>query len=219
MARSKDSAPLQQRQKPRPPPRARSSSSSSSSSDSDDVRSRPPVPFIRRVPAASTTSKSPHSSQKSGQSQQVPRRGVAKPQHHLHLAAIVAQRAPSSTSSSREVQRASKAVSKSSAVVRKQSRPALQSSSSSGSTSTSSSPSPPRARSKTSQSSLSSSAAASAAAAQPSSNTSPMSRMLDEDLVKFFSAVDEALATSVGRLRGSDKLRVSSFRVWCFGVN
>jgi hypothetical protein len=34
--------------------------------------------------------------------------------------------------------------------------------------------------------------------------------MLDEDLVKFFSAVDEALATSVGRLRGSDKLRVSS---------
>ena len=33
--------------------------------------------------------------------------------------------------------------------------------------------------------------------------------MPDEDVVKFFAAVDDALASSVGRLRGSDKLRVS----------
>jgi hypothetical protein len=42
--------------------------------------------------------------------------------------------------------------------------------------------------------------------------------MPDEDLIKFFSAVDDALASSVGRLRGSDKLRVSYVYVACLGV-
>ena len=189
MARTKD-APLQ-RQQQRGRARARSSSSSSGSSSESEDRPRARVPFIRRVPSAATTSKpslSSHTHKQSHAPPPLPRGGVAK-SHRPHLAAIVAER-----SSSREVQRMKPGASKG------RPRAAPQSSSSSSSASSSPAPSPPRARSKAS--------AAPPLPSSSSSSSSSSSRILDEDLVKFFTAVDDALATAVGRLRGSDKLRV-----------
>lgn len=197
MARTKDTAPIQQRQQSRGAP-ARSRVSSSSSSESDDDRPRPRAPFIRRIPAASTASKN-SASHKTQPTQPPPRGGVSKPRQQLHLAAIVAQRARSSVPSPREEQRLKPSGSR-----KGHARAAVLSSSSSGSTSSSAAPSPPRGRSKASAAQSSG-----ASAAHSTSALSSYSRMPDEDLVKFFAAVDDALASSVGRLRGSDKLRVS----------
>lgn len=198
MARTKDTAPTQQRQQPRA--LARSRVSSSSSSESDDDRPRPRAPFIRRIPAASTAPKN-SASHKTHPTQPPPRGGVSKPRQQLHLAAIVAQRGRSSVPSPRQEQRL-----KASGARKGQARAAVLSSSSSGSTSSSAAPSPPRGRSKASAAQSSG-----ASAAHSTLAASSYSRMPDEDLVKFFAAVDDALASSVGRLRGSDKLRVSCY--------